>query len=117
MNKKKLIAAVLALTMSCSSVPLMNITAPCSVITANAADYDEVTEGDFTFQVYSDHAELIKFEATTVKDVTVPDKASGQPVTVIGNSAFRSNSVLTTVTIPDSVKIIKKSGDCFVFSE
>ena len=106
MNKKKLIAAVLALTMSCSSVPLMNITAPCSVITANAADYDEVTEGDFTFQVYSDHAELIKFEATTVKDVTVPDKASGQPVTVIGNSAFRSNSVLTTVTIPDSVKTI-----------
>ena len=106
MNKKKLIAAVLALAMSCSSVPLMDITAPRSVITANAADYDEVTEGDFTFRIYSDHAELVKFEVATVKDVSVPDKASGQPVTVIGDSAFRDNSALTTVTIPDSVKTI-----------
>jgi len=105
MKINKFIAAVMALTIVGGSVPFISDIAPDTVITASAADYKEVTEGDFTFRVYSDHAELTKYTSTSVKDVTIPSEVSGQPVTFIGE-AFYGNKNLTSVTIPDSVNTI-----------
>lgn len=105
MKINKFIAAVMALTIVGGSVPFISDIAPDTVITASAADYKEVTEGDFTFRVYSDHAELTKYTSTSVKDVTIPSEVSGQPVTFIGE-AFYGNKYATAVVIPDSVKEI-----------
>ena len=105
MKINKFIAAVMALTIVGGSVPFISDIAPDTVITASAADYKEVTEGDFTFKVYSDHAELTKYTSTSVKDVTIPETAGGQPVTFIGE-AFYGNKYATAVVIPDSVKEI-----------
>lgn len=107
MKINKFIAAVMALTIVGGSVPFISDIAPDTVITASAADYKELKSGDFTFYVYSDHAELKKYEAKSVKDITIPSEADGQPVTIICNGAFRDNSSITAVIIPDSVVTIE----------
>ena len=103
MNKKKLIAAVLAFTMSCSSVPLMNITAPSSVITANAADYDGAAEGNSAFKVYVDQAETNKLGASAVKDANVPDASTtttttAKPIATTTTTTAKPTATTTTTT-------------------
>ncbi|WP_295087978.1 leucine-rich repeat protein [Ruminococcus sp.] len=106
MRMSKFLASLLAITLVGSSLNWLQEYSTDTVIIASAADYDEVTEGDFIFRVYSDQAELYEFTATTVKEVNIPSEIGGKPVTVIGNNAFSGNSALTSVTIPDSVKTI-----------
>ena len=106
MRMSKFLASLLAITLVGSSLNWLQEYSTDNVIIASAADYDEVTEGDFIFRVYSDQAELYEFTATTVKEVNIPSEIGGKPVTVIGNNAFSENSALTSVTIPDSVKTI-----------
>ena len=43
-------------------------------------------------------------------EVVVPDTYLGQPVTVIGEGAFESNTVITSVTLPNSITTIGKAA-------
>ena len=53
---------------------------------------------------------FIKLAESDSKDVVIPSMHNGKPVTAIGAEAFKSNHMITKVTIPDSVTVIEKSA-------
>ena len=71
---------------------------------AELPPYTVFTDGDYTYNVYSDHAELVGYtgKSTTGK---IAEKADGKPVTVVGSGAFEGTNI-SSVTIPSSVKEI-----------
>ena len=125
--KKRILAAVTAAALTIPAVAAPVYYCPTSVFTAIAAETPEsVTEGELTFYVYSDHAEVLKCEIGTKGHVTIPEEVNGVPVTVICTDAFYNTVVgvkgdsymampdFTGVTIPDSVTTIKQDAfkDC-----
>ena len=70
--------------------------------------------GDFTYSVLSDNTAQITGYSGTAANLVVPDKLDGYTVTRIGGSAFRGNSALSAVKLPDSVTYIDGSAfaDC-----
>ena len=69
--------------------------------------------GDFTYSVLSDNTAQITGYSGTAANLIVPDKLDGYTVTRIGDSAFRGNSALTAVKLPDSVTRI----DSYAFAD
>lgn len=75
----------------------------------------EGVEANFTFDVYSDHAELIGYSGAGEKAV-VPSEVDGKKVTVIGTQAFEDtdgefatnmgNQSLKEIILPDTIKEI-----------
>lgn len=60
---------------------------------------------DFKFILNNTAVVVISYKGTAA-DVTIPSRYKGKPVTVIDPVAFRNNSAVTSVTIPDSVTAI-----------
>lgn len=71
-----------------------------------------VTE-HFDYNEFSNRIEITKYYGNQVK-ITVPPEINGKPVTVIGEYAFAHNPNLVSVTLPDSVRRLKKGAflDC-----
>ena len=104
---KKILVAIMSLCIVGGSLPAVYSGAPECVITASAEEeYTEVTEGNLTYRVYSDHAELSKCTEDAEGEIIIADKINGVPVTSIGNNAFFCCTSLTSVTLPDSVTSI-----------
>lgn len=61
------------------------------------------------YDIYADHAVLAKYTAAGDK-VTIPSEYQGLPVTAVGEYAFLGNSIVVSVTIPDSVTLIGESA-------
>lgn len=61
--------------------------------------------GDLTYIVVGDHVEIIGC-AETAEKVEIPAEIDGIPVTAIAENAFRDNTALTTVILPDSLTSI-----------
>ena len=104
---KKFIAAVLAVCIVGGTAPALYQYAPNGAITANAADYTEVTEGSLTFKVYSTYAELSNCDGTEA-NVEIPSEVNGVPVISIGEGAFYDYyanrcAAVESITIPDTV--------------
>lgn len=75
--------------------------------TTNAAEeYEKVTEGDFTFNVYSDHADLAAIKADAEGDIIIPSTINEVPVTGITKLVFSSKQKFTTITLPDNLSEI-----------
>ncbi len=71
------------------------------IINASAEKY-----GDLTYSI--SNGEVTITDCTfTVTSVEIPSEIDGIPVTSVENSAFKGCSILTSITIPDSVKIIE----------
>ena len=110
---KKFIAAVMALCIVGGSLPAVYSVAPECAVTAfaetdvNGEEYEEVTEGFLTYDVYDDHAEVVSCDKNVTGEIVISDKINGVPVTSIGDSAFSECISLKTITIPDNVKTIK----------
>jgi hypothetical protein len=68
-----------------------------------------LSEADFQTQANDDGSVTITKYSGWDKDIAIPGKIGGKAVTAIGEDAFKSAD-LTSVTIPDSVKIIEKSA-------
>lgn len=104
---KKFIAAVLAVCIVGGTAPALYQYAPNGAITANAADYTEVTEGSLTFKVYSTYAELSNCDGTEA-NVEISSEVNGVPVISIGEGAFYDYyanrcAAVESITIPDTV--------------
>ncbi|GMO18852.1 MAG: hypothetical protein Pg6A_05510 [Termitinemataceae bacterium] len=68
-----------------------------------------LSEADFQTQANDDGSVTIIKYSGWDKDIAIPGKIGGKAVTAIGEDAFKSAD-LTSVTIPDSVKIIEESA-------
>ena len=63
-----------------------------------------LTEGDFTYQLYTDHAVLTAYTGEDVS-VSVPEEADGLPVTAI-KGAFAENAAVQLVDLPKTVTAV-----------
>lgn len=63
-----------------------------------------LTEGDFTYQLYTDHAVLTAYTGEDVF-VSVPEEADGLPVTAI-KGAFAGNTAVQLVDLPKTVTAV-----------
>jgi len=119
--KHRILAAVTAAALTIPTVcaPVISYGLTGTLTASAAEDKETVKEGDLTFLVYSDHAEVTKCADGAKGHIDIPEEVNGVPVTVIAASAFsntyvdingdthRSLADLTGVTIPDSVTTIQ----------
>ena len=105
MNIRKIVAAALSLAVMCVSAPVEMHTPEFSGITASAAG-TTVTQNGLTFNVYSDHAEVIRAESGAS---SIPSSVDGVPVTVIADTSFAGSSI-GSISIPDTVTVIGKGA-------
>lgn len=83
-----------------------------TIQSGNPAVQDAANAPLFDFAFTPDNTAVIVRYKGTAADVTIPSRYKGKPVTMIDHAAFY-NSVVTSVTIPDSVTSIRDSA--FVF--
>ena len=73
-------------------------TLPFATITTSA-----MTSEYYTYTVSNGEATITDCNTSISGDVTIPSTLGGYPVTSIGNSAFENCSLMTSLTIPNSV--------------
>ncbi len=68
------------------------------------AAHKKVTEGDFTFNVYSDFAFLTDFSNLEAEEVEIPAEIDGIPVVGVDGKPFGNCRNLKSITLPDSMQ-------------
>lgn len=94
----------------CTNLTSVNYAGDWSNLTiqsGNPAVQDAANEQLFDFAFTPDNTAVIvtRYKGTAA-DVTIPSRYKGKPVTMIDHAAFHNSSVVTSVTIPDSVTAI-----------
>lgn len=78
-----------------------------TIQSGNPAVQDAANEQLFDFNfILNNTAVIVTSYNGTAADVTIPSRYKGKPVTAIDHAAFHNSSVVTSVTIPDSVTAI-----------
>ncbi len=108
MKLKKIVAAVLSLSLVCGAVPFSNVYMNDSVIYAES-EYTEGTYGVLTYKNYGDYIEISDCDESAT-EVEIPSEIDGVMVKSIGNYSFYKCSALTSITISDSVTYIGDSA-------
>lgn len=69
-----------------------------------AAEASEIISGneEFTYEIVDDHVEIRRCYRS-VANLVIPEEIDYLPVTVIGESAFRDNTALDRIVIPETV--------------
>lgn len=68
------------------------------------AAHKKVTEGDFTFNVYSDFAFLTDFSNLEAEEVEIPAEINGVPVVGVDGTPFGYCRNLKSITLPDTLQ-------------
>ena len=91
---------------------LMVIVLTVSVATAFTEESGRLEESgvDFKYYIMSDGTAQIVEYTGSAKNLVLPEKLDGHPVTHIGDQAFRKCYSLVTVVIPDSVTSIGENA-------
>ncbi|WP_418791817.1 leucine-rich repeat protein [Phosphitispora sp. TUW77] len=97
--KKKLLSIIIVIAFMFSMIPITPITAYAAV------------EGDWLYTLYDgDTTAAITGYTGTDANITIPSTIAGKPVTRIGSNAFKDNTTVTSVIIPDTVLRIESSA-------
>lgn len=103
----------------CTNLTSVNYKGDWSKLTiqsGNPAVQDAANEQLFDFKfILNNTAVIVTRYNGTAADVTIPSRYKGKPVTMIDHAAF-FNSVVTSVTIPDSVTSIHDSAFAYCSS-
>lgn len=100
---KKIALIILTIIFVISIVPMGLF----SIVSAETTNY---TEGFYTYTVKNGEATITRCDRSISGDVTIPSMFGSYPVTNISYIAFYKCSLLTSITIPNSVKSIGKSA-------
>ena len=65
------------------------------------------TNEDWDYSIQNGEVTLIKY-LKNCQEVEIPASVEGNPVTVLGDSLFDNNKVLTKISFPDCIKVIGK---------
>lgn len=88
--------------------PAISDVAGISIVTQ-----EDFSESDWNYEIYDNHVEIIAYTGNET-NLVIPNSIKGKSVTSIGISAFEPSSseesVLVTVTLPDTVTTIKESA-------
>ncbi len=111
---KRAIAVLLCLVMaagifSVTSFAILPVMPPFDPVTPERPE-GEREYGEFNFTVNEGEVTITGLTDKAGSDLVIPPELAGYPVIAIGNSAFYSNNVIETVTIPASVKLIDVSA-------
>ncbi len=101
MKLKKIVAAVLSLSLVCGAVPFSNVYMNDSAVFAEE-EYTEGTYGVLTYKNYGDYIEISDCDSSAT-EVEIPCEIDGVAVTTIAGSAFSECVSLTDISIPESV--------------
>ena len=101
---RKIIAGIMAFCMSGSIFPVYNSNISGYSLTANAEE--TITEGELTFTVYDNYAEVTGCSKSAKGEIIIPESVNGLPVTAIAYGAFAENENITSVIIPEGVVYI-----------
>ena len=117
MNIKKTLSIIIAFVISFVAIQPINnntniLTASAELILATDiyATPTLVYDGELTYEVYSDHAELKSCGKDAEGEIIIPKTINNVPVTIIKVQAFSSCEKITSITIPDSVVSIGESA-------
>lgn len=82
--------------------------------TNNTNVYADDVVSESTYLVNGDEVTLVHYPATKETEIFIPEEIDGKPVTTIGAEAFRNNTTVTKIHIPDSVQCIENDAfaDC-----
>ena len=106
MKFTKLLAGVISATIICGSISFTSNN-PLKPMTSIAAEeYEKVTVGDFTFNVYSDHADLAAIKAGVDGDIIIPSIINEVPVTGIDKLVFNAKQEFSSITLPDKLTVM-----------
>lgn len=116
MNKKRLIAVMLAGTMLLSYTSgLASYTEPVIVSDVYSTDAELMeTEGEWSYTVKDDGTAEITGYSGEDTQITIPSEIGGIAVTSVGNEAFLGNENIITATISDGITSIeyRAFGEC-----
>ena len=78
-------------------------------------DSEELGYDDYSYEIVDDEVDgnnIVKIISYNGSDenVRIPEEIDGRPVTIIGDSAFKENTNIKSVFIPDTVKAIQTSA-------
>ena len=108
-NTKKFISFSIAMIMTLSSLSVAPVVTNAAEISADSSvGYNE---NGFTYYIdfYDSTARIVDYNGTST-DLVIPSTLGGSKVVCIGSSAFKNNTNLTSVTIPDTVTTIENSA-------
>lgn len=109
MRTGKIMATVMAAVMVCGAAVQFTADSSGSVVTANAEEGEEFSDGTFLYTVYTDHVSVSmdgSLEGAEASDIVIPSSYKGLPVTEISSFAFQMNRNIVSLTIPDTVTYI-----------
>ena len=108
-NTKKFISFSIAMIMTLSSLSVAPVVTNAAEISADSSvGYNE---NGLTYYIdfYDSTARIVDYNGTST-DLVIPSTLGGSKVVCIGSSAFKNNTNLTSVTIPDTVTTIENSA-------
>ena len=108
-NTKKFISFSIAMIMTLSSLSVAPVVTNAAEISADSSVC--YNENGFTYYIdfYDSTARIVDYNGTST-DLVIPSTLGGSKVVCIGSSAFKNNTNLTSVTIPDTVTTIENSA-------
>ena len=107
MKITKIVAAAMALLITGSSLSYIQKYSPNTAIADSSGYVPLYVEGSLGFAIYDNKTATVAYcNSKASGKIVIPSKVKGIPVTGIDKKAFFDNDDITTVVIPDTVKII-----------
>ncbi|MDE7097911.1 MAG: leucine-rich repeat protein [Ruminococcus sp.] len=105
MKKNRIIAVGMAFALSFTALQTNFLPTALHNSFTSSASEEEITYNEMTFSVYEKELLLISYSGTD-SHIEVPEKIDGYTVTEIGNYAFRDNTQLKSIKLPDTINDI-----------
>lgn len=109
MKRNRIIAVGMALALSFTALQTNFLPTALHNSFTSSASEEEITYNGMTF-IVGDQELLLTSYSGTDSQIEVPEKIDGYTVTTIGNNAFKNNTQLKSIKLPDTINDIGVSA-------